>query len=160
MLNLSAAGPHITNQSCTAYNLNSYCLFSFLFLGPHCSLREIQVLPYLGKAQQLQSSTTHLGIPVTASVHALFCVCPNKGMAARLWGAHWCWCMWLHTWAVQTLLDLESLHWKLTPGEKSLAAPGTQIHASIAACTWISNQALYQLMGDNPFFKTIWHLIV
>ena len=38
MLNLSVVGPHITKQSCTVYNLNSYCLFSLFFLSTPLSL--------------------------------------------------------------------------------------------------------------------------
>ena len=54
-------------------------------------------------------------------------------MAAIVWDfqcMHKCWCMQLHTGAVWT--PQESLHWKLTLGEKSLAASGTWTCISIA----------------------------
>ena len=66
----------------------------------------------------LKSSATHFLSVCAAFLHF-------QTLAVRRWG------MWLHMGAVQA--PYESLHWKLTLGENSLAIPGTQTHICIAS---------------------------
>ena len=87
---------------------------------------------YLGRAQQLQEQQ-----------YPFLSVCifmyPINGMAASVCDfepAHGCWCMQLHmvggVGRGGGCTVCKSLHWKLTLGEKSLAASGTRTSISIA----------------------------
>ena len=90
----------------------------FLFLVLHFPLREVGSL-CLGKAQQPQEQR----YPFLSACVVFSCV-PTVVWLPK------CWCMRWHTGAVRT--PSESLHWKLTLGERSLAAPGTRTRVSIA----------------------------
>ena len=93
-----------TSHHCSNSQISQSPLYIFFIVLP-CPLWQIQVtLP------------ARAALPIPASVCRIF-VCPNNGMAASVWDfwrAHRCWCMQLHTEAVQMLW--KSPHWKLTPG--------------------------------------------
>ena len=72
-------------------------------------------------------------------------------MAARVWGfqcANRCWCMRLHTMVAQT--PLQSLHWKLTLGNKSPTASGNWSQVLLRPAL-LFDPMLYQLSCPNPF---------
>jgi len=110
----------------------------------HCPLQEIQVTSPEQRHSSHRSSATHsCQCAQYFPVLKQGCDCQCLGFL----GVHRCWCMRLHTEAVRT--PSESLHWKLTLGEKSLAAPGTRTRVSIVPGLLV--RSLYPLSYLRPF---------
>ena len=124
-----------------------YCgegVFCLLFLVLHCPLREIQVTSPEQRHSSHRSSATHsCQCAQYFPVLKQGCDCQCLGFLR----VYRCWCMRLHTEAVRT--PSESLHWKWTLGEKSLAAPGTRTRVSIVPGLLV--RSLYPLSYLRPF---------